>query len=101
MRRPAADHPEPVERWIRAALHDATQTTAGQRLARPAELAAWLGTALAGRIVVAPDGDRPFDLGAELLGFEPDKADLFEAAGPVPGAPAQPGTPPDRAVRAA
>ena len=36
-----------MERWIRAALHDATQTNAGQRLARPAELAAWLGTALA------------------------------------------------------
>ncbi len=34
-----------------------------------------------GRIVVALDGDRPFDLGAELLlGFEPDKAHLFEAA---------------------
>lgn len=34
-----------------------------------------------GRIVVALDGDRPFDLGAELLlGFEPGKAHLFEAA---------------------
>ena len=43
----AADHPEPVERWIRAALHDATQTNAGQRLTRPAALGAWLGTALA------------------------------------------------------
>ena len=42
----AADHPEPVERWIRAALHDATQTNAGQRLTRPAALGAWLGTAL-------------------------------------------------------
>ncbi|MBL9058651.1 MAG: hypothetical protein JNK88_01320 [Mangrovicoccus sp.] len=42
----AADHPEPVERWIRTALHDATQTNAGQRLTRPAALGAWLGTAL-------------------------------------------------------
>ena len=34
-----------------------------------------------GRIVVALDGDQAFDLGAEmLLGFEPDKAHLFEAA---------------------
>ncbi|MBP7002071.1 ABC transporter ATP-binding protein [Amaricoccus sp.] len=34
-----------------------------------------------GRVVVALDGDRPFDLGAELLvGFEPSKAHLFEAA---------------------
>jgi multiple sugar transport system ATP-binding protein len=34
-----------------------------------------------GRVVVALDGDRPFDLGAELLfGFEPEKAHLFEAA---------------------
>ncbi len=34
-----------------------------------------------GRIVLALDGDRPFDLGSEiLLGFEPDKAHLFEAA---------------------
>ena len=30
----------------RAALHDATQTNAGQRLTRPAALGAWLGTAL-------------------------------------------------------
>ena len=34
-----------------------------------------------GRIVVALDGDRPFDLGSELLvGFEPERAHLFEAA---------------------
>jgi multiple sugar transport system ATP-binding protein len=34
-----------------------------------------------GRVVVALDGDRPFDLGSELLfGFEPEKAHLFEAA---------------------
>ncbi len=34
-----------------------------------------------GRVVVALDGDRPFDLGAELLfGFEPEKALVFEAA---------------------
>ena len=34
-----------------------------------------------GRIVVSLDGDRSFDLGAELLlGFEPDRAHLFEAA---------------------
>ena len=34
-----------------------------------------------GKIVVALDGDRPFDLGSEvLLGFEPERAHLFEAA---------------------
>ena len=34
-----------------------------------------------GRIVVALDGDQPFDLGSELLvGFEPERAHLFEAA---------------------
>jgi multiple sugar transport system ATP-binding protein len=34
-----------------------------------------------GRVVVALDGDRPFELGAELLfGFEPEKALVFEAA---------------------
>ena len=34
-----------------------------------------------GRVVVALDGDRPFDPGAELvLGFEPEKAHLFAAA---------------------
>ena len=34
-----------------------------------------------GRIVVALEGDRPFDLGSELLlGFEPERAHLFEAA---------------------
>jgi multiple sugar transport system ATP-binding protein len=34
-----------------------------------------------GRIVVALDGDRAFDLGHEiLLGFEPERAHLFPAA---------------------
>ena len=34
-----------------------------------------------GRLVLSLDGDRPFELGSELLlGFEPDKAHLFEAA---------------------
>lgn len=43
----AADHPQPVERWIRAVLPDASRTNAGQRLTRPAALGVWLETALA------------------------------------------------------
>ena len=31
----AADHPEPVERWMRVLLHDASQPNAGQRLSGP------------------------------------------------------------------
>ena len=34
-----------------------------------------------GRIVVSLDGDRPFDIGAEMMvGFEPEKAHLFPAS---------------------
>ena len=55
-----ADHPEPGERWIpAAALHDATQTNAGQRLTRPAALGAWLRAALALRATERWEAELP------------------------------------------